>query len=178
MRRAGEKIKEDIIQDKIPSRGLQEVYGYKNREIREVEADAVGDLDIGFKSLKLSKSNYRQWNVITDKEDEEVLKAQMKIFTEKPLVDGYNEKDVVYEILTKEGFDINAKVEEKTIEKIKVWAVSDLEKKMFVSFAKKLTKEQVDGLKLTDSDTFVCFDSALDDTSKVNLMRNFNLKVI
>jgi len=134
--------------------------------------------DVGFKSLKLTQSNYRQWNVITEKEDEQKLKDQMKLFAEKPLVDGYDEKTVVYEILTKEGFDINAKVEEKTVEKMKVWIISDSEKKMFVSFAKKLAKEQVESLKLAESDTFVCFDSALDDTTKVNLVRNFNLKVI
>jgi len=78
----------------------------------------------------------------------------------------------------KEGFDLNAKVEEKTIEKIKVWIVSDSEKKMFVSFAVKLTKEKVESLGLTESDIFVCLDSALDDTTKVNLIRSFNLRVI
>lgn len=179
IRRAGEKIKEDVIQEKVPPRrGLQEVYGYKDREIGELESDATRDLDIGFKSLKLSQSNYRQWNVLTDKEDEKKLKDQMKLFAEKPLVDGYDEKVVVYEILTKEGFDLNAEVEEKAVGKMELWVISGSEKKMFISFAKKLTKEQIEELKLTESDIFVCFDSALDDTTKVNLMRSFNLKVI
>ncbi|MBI5123167.1 site-specific DNA-methyltransferase, partial [Candidatus Roizmanbacteria bacterium] len=48
--------------------------------------------DLGFKSISLSKSNYRQWNILTDKDDEKKLKDQMKIFLEKPLVDGYDEK--------------------------------------------------------------------------------------
>lgn len=181
IRRAAVKIEEEVSEKRGEYNGLREVMGYKEREIKELQADAGGyryDFDDSFKSLKLMRSNYRQWNVLTDKEDEQKLKAQMKLFVERPLIDEYEEKTVVFEILTKEGFDINAKVEKKTIEKMKVWAVSDSEKKMFVSFAKKLTKEQVEDLKLTESDMFVCFDSALDDTTKVNLMRNFNVKVI
>ncbi|MFA6077329.1 MAG: hypothetical protein WC735_04635 [Candidatus Paceibacterota bacterium] len=135
-------------------------------------------LDLGFKSFKLSRSNYRQWNVITDKDDEKKLKAQMKLFVEKPLVDNYDEKSVVYEILTKEGFDLNATVEQTKIGKLEVWKISDSERKVVVTFAKKLTKDQVDSLSLSENDTFVCLDSALDDTTKVNLVRNYNIKVI
>lgn len=74
--------------------------------------------------------------MLTDKEDEKKLKDQMKLFAEKPLVDGYDEKVVVYEILTKEGFDLNAEVEEKAVGKMELWVISGSEKKMFISFAK------------------------------------------
>ena len=157
--------------------------GYKNiaeiarERIRRV-GKKIGKGDIGFKSFGLSKSNYRQWNVLTDKDDEAKLKAQMKLFVEKPLVDKYEEESVVYEILLKEGFDLNAKVVKEKVKALEVYKVSDIERNLIITFAKKLTMDQVEPLKLGENDTFVCLDSALDDTTKVNLGREVSLKTI
>jgi len=157
--------------------------GYKNiAEIAKERIKRAGKKiskgDTGFKSLALSKSNYRQWNLLTDKDDEQKLKKQMKLFLEKPLVDGYDEKTVVYEILLKEGFDLNSKVTQEKGANIKYWQVVDDNKKLLVTFENKITKDQVESLKLTEEDTFVCLDSALDDTTKINIGRNLNVKVI
>ena len=105
----------------------------------------------------------------------------MQLFLEKPLVDGYDEESVVYEVLVKEGFSLNSQVSQSVIPGklgIKVWQIIDGERRMFVTFAKKLTQEQAGSLGLVEKDIFVCLDSALDDTTKVNLVRNFNLRVI
>jgi len=151
-------------------------------ETLEELADRDGsDVDTGFKSLKLTKSNYRQWDAITDRDDEKKLKAQLKLAIEKPLVDGYDEKSVVYEILTKEGFSLNSQVSQAVIPVkagVYVWVVADGERKIVVSFAKQINKEQVDAFGLTEADIFVCLDSAMDDTTKVNIARNLNVKVI
>ena len=157
IRRAGKKLLED------------------KADINNPRASAF---DSGFKSFKLSQSNYRQWSVVTDKDDEQKLKRNLKLFAEKPLVDNYEERSVVYEILTKEGFDINSKVEEKTVKNMEVWVVSGLEKRMFITFAKTLTELNLKDLNISESDIVVCLDSALDDTIKVNLMRNYNVKSI
>lgn len=181
IRRAGAKIEEEVGEKRGYYNGLREEMGYKEREIKEMQADEEGkryDFDDGFKSFKLSQSNYRQWQVMNEENTEKELLEQAKLFAEKPLMDNYDAKAVVYEILTKEGFDLNADVKEKIVEKIKVWVVSDTEKKMFISFAKKLTKGKVEKLELKKTDIFVCLDSALDDTTKINLLRNFNLKVV
>lgn len=140
--------------------------------------------DVGFKAFTLSKSNYRQWNVLTEKDNVEKLKEQMKLFLEKPLIDGFNEKSVVYEILVKEGFDLNANVFKSVIpakaeiQKFEIWTVEDGERKMVVIFANKITKEQVESLGLKEQDIFVCLDSALDDTTKINIARNLIVKTI
>ncbi len=160
--------------------------GYKN--IAEISRERIRragakiakkfvDGDTGFKAFALSKSNYTQWNVLTDKDDEETFLKQSKLFIEQPLVKGYDEKAVVYEILLKEGFDLNAKVEREDGE-LNLWIITDGDKKLFVTFAKKVTQEQVKNLELTETDTFVCFDNALDDTTKVNIMRNLTVKTI
>ena len=173
--------------------------GYKtiaeiSRERIRRAGKKIGKGDVEFKSFELSKSNYRQWNVLTDKDSEDTLKDQMKLFIEKPLVEKHDERSVVYEILVKEGFGLNAKVEptaaasfaKATAAKkakagdagIHVWSVVDGERRMVVTFAKKVGLGQVEALGLGENDTFVCLDSALDDTTKVNLVRNFKVKVI
>lgn len=141
--------------------------------------------DIGFKAFSLASSNYRKWNTLTQEDDESALLKQAKLFLEKPLVDGYDEKSIVYEIMLKEGFDLNSYVEEpkKNQKDLPLWVVVDKggrSPKMTISFAKKVTKEALEktGIGETDNEMFVCFDSALDDTTKVNISRNLTVKTI
>ena len=137
----------------------------------------IGKGDTGFKAFALSPSNYSEWNVLTDKDDEETLKKQSKLFIEQPLVKGFDEKSVVYEILLKEGYDLNAKVEHEKGD-LNPWVIASGERNLVVTFAKKVFKEQVEKLSLSQNDTFVRLDSALDDTTKVNIMRNLMVKTI
>jgi adenine-specific DNA-methyltransferase len=157
IRRAGDKITKDKKEE------------LKKRENR---------FDTGFKTCKLEKSNYRQWNTITVEDDEQKLLDQVKLFTEKPLIDKYDEKFVVYEILIKEGFNLNAKIENKKEGDLKIWKAQDEDKTIIITFNKKITQEQVEKLGLKKDDTFVCLDSALDDSTKINLDRNLVVKII
>ena len=134
--------------------------------------------DIGFKAFTLLSSNYRKWNTLTSDDDENTLIKQSKLFIEKPLVDKYNEQSVVYEILLKEGFDLNSKIEEIKKAGVVYHKVIDSTKEMVVTFAPKITKDQIEGLELPKDTIFVCFDSALDDTTKVNITRNLTVKTI
>ncbi len=155
VRRAGEKIKKD------------------NKDKKAIEK-----LDIGFKALSLSSSNYRRWNTLTAEDDEKALLKQAKLFLEKPLVDKYDEQSVIYEVLLKEGFDLNSKIKKIKKGGIVYYHVADSIKEMTITFAHKLTRDQIEDLKLPKDTTFVCFDSALDDTTKVNLVRNLMVKTI
>lgn len=188
--KAGYKTIADIARERIHRAG--EVVKHKaNKKIDKVGPstnkntksvlplnEKIKNLDIGFKAYQLSSSNYRQWNALTAEDDEETLKKQTKLFVEKPLVDGYDEKSVVFEIMVKEGFGLNSEVEQVVSEGLKLWKITDSDKRLFVTFAKKIEQGQVTALGLADQDTFVCLDSSLDDTTKVNLVRNFKVKVI
>ena len=84
----------------------------------------------------------------------------------------------MYEILLKEGFSLNAEVSQDKKAALKPWIVTDGGRRLVVTFADKVAKEQVDSLALTENDLFVCLDSALDDSTKVNISRNLSAKVI
>jgi adenine-specific DNA-methyltransferase len=160
--------------------------GYKiiaeiSRERIRRAGDKIGQGDIGFKAYKLSQSNYRQWQTLGEDTTEEELKEQMKMFIDQPLMDGYSEKDVVYEIAIKEGFSLNCHVTPADVtKKLIAWSAIDGPRKLVVVFNKQLTEEDVTHLGLIKEagDILVCLDSALTDSTKLNLARNFNLKVI
>lgn len=64
----------------------------------------VDSLDIGFKVLKLDKSNIREWNV-----DFEELEEQITSY-DNMFVSDHSELDVVYEIILKSGLELTCPV--------------------------------------------------------------------
>lgn len=178
--KAGYKTISQIARERIRRVGDKYAYNYEhiNNDTKKVELEVKYDgLDFGFKSYTLSKSNYRIWNELSADSDAKEIIEQSKLFIEKPLIDNYNEESVVNEILLKEGFNLNSKIE-KGNGILKEYIVNSGEKNIFITFAKKVSKEEVEKLGIKESDTFVCFDSALDDTTKVNIGRSINLRVI
>ena len=67
--------------------------------------------DLGFKVLKLSDSNFKQWQQITGK-DKQALEEQMKLFVD-PVAKNATTENMVYELLLKSGKDINSTIEAK-----------------------------------------------------------------
>jgi adenine-specific DNA-methyltransferase len=148
----------------------------------------IGEGDIGFKSYKLTSSNYRIWNELTNEDEIDAILNQSKLFTEKPLVDDYNSEELLYEILLKEGFDLSSTfipvdkdstnlpwdyyiVEDKAV-------AGESLKSMIVTFADKIFQKDLENPKIKAFAYFICLDSALDDTTKVNVGRNINIKTI
>lgn len=154
--------------------GFENIAQIARERIRRA-GEKIGKVDIGFKALKLTVSNYRENEILTDEGGKDTLLRQEKLLIEKPLIDGFDEKAVVYEILIKEGFDLNSEVAKQN----DVWVVIDGERKIVILFAEKVYSDGVEKLGLNENDLFICFDSALDDTTKTNILRRkFKAKVI
>lgn len=159
IRRAGQKILQDNAK------------ALKGRKI---------PLDVGFKVFTLSQSNYRRWQPV-DAESvnfQQQLLEQAKLSVNHPLIDGYAELDVVYEIALKEGADLHARITHKTVNGLDLYRVEDTERQLIVCFADTLTQDAVEGLGLSADDVFVCLDVALNDSDKTNLLQNIRLKTI
>lgn len=69
-------------------------------EIIKKYPEAEGNIDIGFKVLKLDKSNIREWNADFDNL-EDTLETYSDVF-----VPGREELDIVYEIMLKNGLEL------------------------------------------------------------------------
>lgn len=154
--------------------------GFKNiaeisRERIRRAGDKIAKGDIGFRSFKVSNSNYREWQVGDFDMFEEKLLEQAELFAEKPLIDNYENLNVVFELIVKEGFSLSASVSVEN----NFYEIVDGYRKMFVDFGETVDVEKVKELGLNENDVFVCFDSALNDSDKVNLERgDFRVLVI
>jgi len=78
----------------------------------EFESDKEeAEIDLGFKVLKLSDSNFKQWQQNNGK-DARALEEQMKLFVDPVAVSAVVE-NMVYELLLKSGKDLNSKIDHK-----------------------------------------------------------------
>ena len=154
IRRAAKKIKEE--------NGQQKLAGTKQ--------------DLGFKVFKLAKSNYRIWEDYDGKDTDE-LKKQAELFS-KPLVDGYDDTDVIYEVIVKEGYGLNSRIEKVDVSTNTVYRVTDADSSFFITLDAKIDAKTLDGLGLSKDTTLVCIDDSLDDSQKNNISMRCNLKTI
>lgn len=69
------------------------------------------NMDLGFKTLKLGESNFKQWQQIAGK-DAKALEEQMKLFVD-PVSKSATIENMVYELILKSGKDLNSKIENK-----------------------------------------------------------------
>ena len=129
----------------------------------------------GFKAFKLTNSNYKIWDESVD--DSSKLKKQLQLF-ETPLVAGYKELDVIYEVLIKEGYSLNSQIEKINIKPNRIYSVTDIDSKFFITLDSKIDRKSIDELKLKKSDIFICLDSSLDDSQKKNISLKCDLRTI
>jgi adenine-specific DNA-methyltransferase len=68
------------------------------------------ELDLGFKVLKLSDSNFKQWRADMIGNDPTILAEQLKLFVD-PISESATIDNMVYEFILKNGLDINSKID-------------------------------------------------------------------
>ena len=135
--------------------------------------------DLGFSSYKLINSNFKNWQVFTGKD---VNQLELRFDqSEIPLVDGWQPENLLTEILLLQGFPLDSKV--RSLPEFKGNDVQQVTSDfvthpLYLCLDKKIKPETVSKLKLSSEDIFVCLDSALSDEAKVKLADQCNLKVI
>mgnify|MGYP005840710305 CR=1 FL=1 len=133
--KVGYKTIADIAKERIRKVGIKLQEGI-NAEIKKIESEIeklqgefpteetvekisnlkyqisnLQNQDLGFKVLKLSDSNFKQWQQITGK-DKQALEEQMKLFVD-PVAKNATTENMVYELLLKSGKDLNSTIEVK-----------------------------------------------------------------
>jgi len=135
--------------------------------------------NLGFKSFKLAKSNFKYWQDFNSND----LNKLEDIFSslESNLVENWNEDNLLIEILMLEGFPFESKIEEiREYTKNKVQQVTSdfCEHKLLVCLDKKVHSETIKNLQLGDTDIFICLDNAITDEEKVTLSDKGLIKTI
>lgn len=135
--------------------------------------------DLGFKVFKLAESNYRPWAGVEEK-DAEAYAKQMELYLD-PLIDGWEEESVIYEVALKEGCSLTCLIEK--VDKIAentIWKVTDKDKEQsfYICLDDDIKEDVVKALELNADCLFICRDKALTDELAANLALQCNLKVI
>jgi adenine-specific DNA-methyltransferase len=104
IRRAGEKIKNELAAI--------------NRQMQLGE-EKIDYVDVGFKVLKLDRSNIKKWNPDYDNIENSLIDNIDNY------VEGRTELDVVYEIMVKYGLDLSYSVEEIDVSEKKIYSIAN-----------------------------------------------------
>ena len=146
----------------------------KERILKASKLVKKSSKDRGFKVYQLTNSNFQKWQPVDQMLSD--LNGQMKIFNEKPLLEGWKPEDVVTEIMLNEGFPLNSKMKQKG--KTYYITSEEIPYELYINLEEKLDKKVVAELGIKANDTFICFDKALTDTVKLQLDDSVNLKTI
>lgn len=158
------------------------------RVIQKMQAEENGKLegfeqhpdeDLGFRAFRLVETNYRPDPNPEGLSDEEYSK-QMALWADSLLVDNWDAVNVIYEVALKEGYGLNIRVEEVSVEDNTVYRVTDPDREQSFSICldDKLRPDIIDALGLKKDDLFICHDNALDDTLAANLALQARLQTL
>lgn len=136
------------------------------------------DMDAGFKVLRLAQSLFPQnlFEVDPDMTEEQKIKAWEEYLekSKQAHLFGFDSNELLFEILLKDGFDLNFKSEPvDAFKKNKVMRVTDGEKSALICLDEIIDLETVKTLESYKEHRFICLERAVDSTRKWNLKRVF-----
>lgn len=159
IRRAGEKIKQEIEQE--------------NQQLKLGEEPKKVP-DIGFKVFKLDSSNIKKWNANTENIEEQL---QQSILNQ---VAGRSELDVVYEIMLKCGLDLTYPIEEIKVEDKTLYSVGA--GAMFICMDDNITQSIADKIisikeenELEEPVVVFKDNGFIDDSTKTNIKESLRV---
>ncbi|MCX6075122.1 MAG: site-specific DNA-methyltransferase [Campylobacterales bacterium] len=158
----------------------------KFKKISDITKDRIKrvikklDYKDGFKSYVLDASNFQVFKELkkrpNDSFDDIVKMLKMSIFTKNIFTQSAKEIDIVYEVGLKNGFSLSAKNESIKGEKYSFIKLYEENRAFYFCFADKVHTDIVTciptGAKL------ICFDKALDDSTKQNLREKLDLETL
>ncbi len=165
--------------------GLDTIAEISKERIRRViqrlkKENEIDFEDLGFKVFKLRESNYKPWDS-TEQKDPKVYAKQMEMLAD-PLVKGWKEEDVLYEVALKEGYGLNIVLEDLTgfgnLSGLHRVTDPDKEQGFYLCLADKVKLKDIKSINLKKDDLFICRDIALDDETAANLSLQCRLKTI
>jgi adenine-specific DNA-methyltransferase len=179
-------------EDKSPAKtaGYETIASIAKERIRRVidqmqtedesKLDLRPDEDLGFKVFKLAPSAFREWE---RPESAAALQEQLSYF-DVGLKDGAHPAHALYEVLLKQGYSLNARIQELDLPANQVYricqpeGVDEGDRCFYLCLDDDLAPATTEALPLDDQTVFICQDAALDDSQKVNLALGCILKTL
>jgi adenine-specific DNA-methyltransferase len=138
------------------------------------------DYQDGFKSYVLDSSNFQVFKELKkrpgDSFDDIVKMLKMSIFTKNIFTQSAKEIDIVYEVGLKNGFSLSAKNETIKGEKYSFIKLYEEDRAFYFCFAPIVHTDI--GAFIPTGTKLICFDKALDDSTKQNLREKLDLETL
>ena len=158
------QINEEIEDEKFPN--ISEITRERLRTVLK-----NNNLDYGFKSFKLSDSNFKIWE--GDTENQELFSMLEKSLFHVDI--NSSEEDILTEILIKSGFQLTVKIEEISLLNKKIYSVSD--RALLICLEKELTIDLIKQIAKLEPARVVCLDSGFNEkddlkTNAIQIMKS------
>ena len=112
----------DLARERLRRAGSHISRGLSNT----LPKDQSRTLDFGFKSFKLSQSNFAVWDAVGIEGDE--MKLEQQLFAQvENVLPGRTSQDVLFELMLKSRFELTTPVESAMVGKCEVWKINDCE---------------------------------------------------
>ena len=136
------------------------------------ERDAV---DLGFRSFRLDRSNFRIWDGLANLADTEELARQLELHVDHRRSESTPD-DIVHEILLKAGFPLSTKVETIRLAGSDVFSIQD--GALLICLEKNITSELTEALADANPLQVVCLDEGFNgnDQLKANAVQTFKAR--
>ncbi len=175
IRKAGKQIQAEINKKiKVKVKEIKELEAQldidgKEEKINNLkeEIEKLKNQDLCFKVLKLSDSNFKQWQQIKGK-DAEALEQQMLEFTD-PVSENSTTENMVYELLLKSGKNLNSKLEHKE----NYYCVNGNE---LIFMLEKATQEIVDKVIADKPQKVIALDRLFKDNDQLKTNTSLQMK--
>lgn len=158
----------------------EEIEDIKFKNISEITRERLrtvllnNDMDYGFRSFKLSESNFKIWNGNT--ENQELFNMLEKALFHIDI--NSSEEDILTEILIKSGFELTVKIEEISLLNKKIYSVA--ENALIICLEKNLTVDLITQIAKIEPARVVFLDSGFkekDDlkTNAIQIMKSHGI---
>ena len=168
---AGFKTISDVGKERI-RRVIKKIKEEQNTKQPELFKGKKQEIDLGFKVLKLDKSNFRIWGGSDPNASEEEIAQQLEMHIDH-ISSTATQEDIFFELLLKAGFMPTEKVDKLELAGKIVFSIS--EGALLICMEDEITRELIDAVAGVEPLQFICLDRGFsgNDQLKANAVQTF-----
>jgi adenine-specific DNA-methyltransferase len=127
------------------------------------EKPIINNQDLGFKVLKLAKSNFSSWNADVEKTPEAI---QEQLFKHVQHISTEAEQEaILYELLLKSGFELTTPIKKLELEGKQVFSIGENE--LLLCLEKQLTHELIKAMAELKPIRIICLDAGFQNNDQL-----------
>ncbi|MBW1782671.1 MAG: site-specific DNA-methyltransferase, partial [Deltaproteobacteria bacterium] len=158
--KAGYKTIADIGKERI-RRVIRKIEEERAAELKKSEsmlpgmAESLPDLDLGFRVLKLDRSNFKIWDGNHPDASEEEIARQLELHIDH-IDSEASQEDILFELLLKAGFMPTEEVKRRELAGKTVFSIA--KGSLLICLENEITRELIDAVVDAEPSQFICLD--------------------